>query len=68
MISSFPSTLPLRRIVQGKNPRDYFDPVEMAELEAGLRAAGDVIQPIIVRPIPDSDLFEIVAGERRWSI
>jgi len=59
-------TLPLHRIVQGKNPREYFDPVEMADLEAGLRAAGRVVQPILVRPIPDSDLFEIVAGERRW--
>lgn len=59
-------TLPLRRIVQGKNPREYFDPVEMAELEEGLRAAGRVIQPIFVRPISGSDLYEIVAGERRW--
>ena len=23
-------TLPLRRIVQGRNPRTYFDPAEMA--------------------------------------
>lgn len=59
-------TLKLRRIVQGKNPREYFDPEEMAELEAGLKAAGRVIQPIIVRPIPGTDLCEIVAGERRW--
>lgn len=58
--------LPLRCIVQGKNPREYFDPLEMADLEAGLRAAGRVVQPIIVRPIPGSDLCEIVAGERRW--
>lgn len=59
-------TLPLHRIVQGKNPREYFDPVEMADLKAGLRAAGRVVQPIIVRPITGSDLYEIVAGERRW--
>ena len=59
-------TLPLRRIVQGKNPREYFDPAEMAELEDGLRAAGRVIQPILVRPIPGTDRYEIVAGERRW--
>jgi PRTRC genetic system ParB family protein len=59
-------TLPLHRIVQGKNPRTYFDPDEMADLEAGLRAAGRVIQPIIVRPIPGTDRYEIVAGERRW--
>lgn len=59
-------TLKLRRIVQGKNPSEYFDPVEMAELEKGLLAAGRVIQPIMVRPISGTDLYEIVAGERRW--
>lgn len=58
-------TLPITRIVQGKNPREFFDPVEMAELEEGIRAVG-VIEPIVVRPTPGSDLFEIVAGERRW--
>lgn len=59
-------TLPIRRIVQGDNPREYFDPDEMAGLEAGIRAAGGVIQPIVVRPLPDNDLFAIVVGERRW--
>jgi len=59
-------TLPIRRIVQGDNPREYFDPVEMADLEAGMRAAGRVIQPILVRPIPGTDLCKIVVGERRW--
>lgn len=58
-------TLPLSRIVQGKNPREYFDPQEMAELEEGIRAYG-VLQAILVRPIEGSDLVEIVAGERRW--
>jgi len=58
-------TLPISLIVQGKNPREYFDPDEMAELEEGIRAFG-VIEPIIVRPVPDSDLLEIIAGERRW--
>lgn len=59
-------TLPIRRIVQGDNPREYFDPAELAELEEGIRAVGGVIQPIVVRPVPDSDLFAIVVGERRW--
>ncbi len=58
-------TLSVSRIVRGKNPREYFDPQEMAELEDGIRAYG-VLQPILVRPIPGSDLYEIVAGERRW--
>jgi ParB family chromosome partitioning protein len=38
----------------------------MADLEEGIRAAGGVIQPIVVRPLPDSDLFAIIVGERRW--
>ncbi len=58
-------TLPILRIVQGKNPREYFDPDEMAELEEGIRAVG-VIEPIVVRPIFGTDLYEIIAGERRW--
>ena len=54
-------TLPISRIVPGNNPREFFDPVEMAELEEGIRAVG-LIEPIVVRPIPANDLFEIVAG------
>jgi PRTRC genetic system ParB family protein len=59
----------LSQIVQGKNPRTYFDPQEMAELEAGIRAYG-VLQPILVRPFKmpgtASIVYEIIAGERRW--
>jgi len=58
-------TLPISRIVQGKNPREYFDPVEMAELEESIRAVG-VIEPIVVRPVPGANRYEIIAGERRW--
>ncbi len=58
-------TLPIAWIVHGKNPREYFNPQEMAELEDGIRAYG-VLQPIPVRPVSSSDLYEIVAGERRW--
>lgn len=57
-------TLPLSRIVPGKNPRGYFDPAKMAEFEADIREHG-VIEPIIVRPIT-GNRYEIVAGERRW--
>lgn len=59
-------TIPISLIVQGKNPRTYFDPVEMENLEDGLRAAGGIIEPIIVRKVPDSERYEIIAGERRW--
>lgn len=65
MTPSMQPTLPIRRIVQGKNPREYFDPAEMAELEEGIRAVG-VLEPIVVRPMPGTDLYELIAGERRW--
>lgn len=66
MIFPTTPTLPIRRIVQGDNPREYFDPAELADLEEGIRAVGGVIQPIVVRPVADTDHFAIVVGERRW--
>ena len=65
MTPSMQPTLPIRRIVQGKNPREYFDSAEMAELEEGIRAVG-VLEPIVVRSVIGTDLYEIIAGERRW--
>lgn len=56
--------LPCSRIIQGRNPRTYFDPEEMAGLEMTVRAQG-VFSPILVRPV-SNDMFELVAGERRW--
>ena len=48
------------------NPRRSFAEADLAELAASIRERG-VIQPIIVRPIRDlPDVFEIIAGERRW--
>jgi ParB family chromosome partitioning protein len=46
-------------------PRRDFSAEALEELAASLRQKG-VIQPLIVRAIPDSDRYEIVAGERRW--
>ncbi len=47
-------------------PRRQFTPDQLSELAESIRTKG-VIQPLIVRPKPDSDgLYEIVAGERRW--
>jgi len=57
--------IPIELLRLGKNPREYFDPVEMAELEASIRESG-VMQPILVRPIGNIGEFEIVAGERRY--
>jgi ParB family chromosome partitioning protein len=43
-------------------PRQEFDPAELAELEASLRTSG-LLQPITVRR--RGDAFELIAGERR---
>lgn len=49
-----------------RNPRQFFDEAELEELAESIKQCG-IIQPIIVRPVPDiSDAYEIVAGERRW--
>src|SRR3954464_5823338 len=49
-----------------RNPRRQFAESDLAELIASIRKRG-VIQPILVRPLPDlPSAYEIVAGERRW--
>jgi ParB family transcriptional regulator, chromosome partitioning protein len=58
--------LPVARIVPNPGqPRRDFDPKALQDLADSLRQKG-VIQPLIVRRIEDQDLYEIVAGERRW--
>jgi ParB family chromosome partitioning protein len=46
-------------------PRRLFDAEEMKSLTASIAEKG-VLQPILVRPTGTPDLYEIVAGERRW--
>jgi ParB family chromosome partitioning protein len=46
-------------------PRRMFDAEEMKGLTASIVEKG-VLQPILVRPTGTADLYEIVAGERRW--
>ncbi|MCW4115053.1 ParB/RepB/Spo0J family partition protein [Aurantimonas sp. MSK8Z-1] len=49
-----------------RNPRRSFEPSELEELVASVKAHG-VVQPILVRPAPgEPERWEIVAGERRW--
>lgn len=67
MTLSMQPTLPIGKIVRGKNPREYFDPAEVAELEEGIRAVG-VFESIVARPVPGSSLYEIIASERRWRV
>ncbi|HYG97188.1 MAG TPA: ParB/RepB/Spo0J family partition protein [Solirubrobacterales bacterium] len=45
-------------------PRTNFDPDALTALAASIEASG-VVQPLLVRPLPDGS-YELVAGERRW--
>lgn len=47
-----------------RNPRRLFTDAELDELAESIRERG-IIQPIVVRAL-QSDMFEIIAGERRW--
>jgi len=46
-------------------PRRFFDANELKELAGSIKEKG-VLQPILVRPTDNKEMFEIVAGERRW--
>jgi len=57
--------LPLTVITTNPHqPRKVFDEEALASPTASVRELG-VLQPILVRPLPD-DKYELVAGERRW--
>jgi ParB family chromosome partitioning protein len=58
--------LPLDALTSGRyQPRREFDPAALQELAHSIRAQG-VVQPIVVRPVPGGEQYEIIAGERRW--
>jgi ParB family chromosome partitioning protein len=49
-----------------RNPRRTYTETELTELADSIRERG-IIQPIVVRSARDSDdMYEIIAGERRW--
>jgi ParB family chromosome partitioning protein len=57
---------PLEKIVPQKGqPRQHFDTQRLDELAASIREHG-LVEPLVVRRLPASDKFELVAGERRW--
>ncbi len=59
-------TLPLSQIrANPYQPRQEFRPEELADLEASLRVNG-LLQPITVRPAPNGQGYELIAGERRF--
>ena len=58
--------LPLDQLEGGRyQPRREFDPAALQTLAQSIRTQG-VVQPIVVRTLPDGERYEIVAGERRW--
>jgi len=58
--------LPLEVLRRGRfQPRREMDPERLEELAASIRSQG-VMQPILARPLPGTDGYEIIAGERRW--
>jgi ParB family chromosome partitioning protein len=48
-----------------KNPRRTYHDHEIADLAQSIREKG-IVQPLLVRPLPGADVYEIIAGERRW--
>ena len=57
--------LPVAAIKPNPNqPRKTFDDEALAGLASSIEASG-VIQPLLVRPLPDGS-YELIAGERRW--
>lgn len=58
-------TLPINQLQPGKyQPRKDMSPEALEELSSSIKSQG-IIQPIVVRGI-DNNLYEIIAGERRW--
>lgn len=57
--------LPIGLIKPNPNqPRTMIDPDALAGLASSIEANG-VVQPLLVRPLPDGS-YELIAGERRW--
>lgn len=51
-------------LLPSKQPRRYFDSEKLEDLATSIRQHG-VLEPILVRPLPDGK-YELVAGERRY--
>jgi ParB family chromosome partitioning protein len=57
--------LPTELIKPNPNqPRSKIDPESLAGLASSIGANG-IVQPLLVRPLPDGS-YELIAGERRW--
>jgi ParB family chromosome partitioning protein len=57
--------LPTELIKPNPNqPRTKIDPESLSGLASSIEANG-IVQPLLVRPLPDGS-YELIAGERRW--
>lgn len=57
--------LPTELIKPNPNqPRTKIDPAALSGLASSIEANG-IVQPLLVRPLPDGS-YELIAGERRW--
>jgi ParB family chromosome partitioning protein len=58
--------LPVEFIIANRaNPRRTFDAEQLEDLTNSIREKG-VMSPLLVRPSDDPNIFELIAGERRW--
>jgi ParB family chromosome partitioning protein len=58
--------LPIEQLTRGRyQPRQHFDQAQLQELAESIKTTSGLLQPIVVRPLPDGK-YEIIAGERRW--
>ncbi|MBN8551539.1 MAG: ParB/RepB/Spo0J family partition protein [Caulobacterales bacterium] len=63
---SAPTDIPIELIRRNpEQPRRTFTEAELESLTTSVKERG-VLQPILIRPAPDGDGYQIVAGERRW--
>lgn len=59
-------TLPIAFLKPNRfQPRKTFATEDLNDLANSIREKG-ILQPILVRPTSEANVFEIVAGERRW--
>lgn len=63
---SVPVSLRLSEIEPNSGqPRKEFNPEALSQLADSIRQHG-ILQPLVVRPIPGTGTYQLVAGERRW--
>ena len=64
--SSASNTVALSRIqLPAQQPRRYFDPQKMEQLVFSVKEHG-ILEPLLLRTLDGSNMYELVAGERRY--